>query len=49
MGDTRMVPWAHGASIKGNDAVALEAPGVVTETVVEEGHDVSVPDGTSEY
>ena len=39
----------HGVIESGTGAEALVAPGVVTDTVVEEAQEVSVPVTTSEY
>ena len=44
-----MVPLSQGAMVNGKFGDATVAPGTVTDDVAEEGHDVSLPAGTSEY
>jgi len=44
-----MVPLSQGAMVNGKFGDATVAPGTVTDDVTEDGHDDSLPVGTSEY
>jgi hypothetical protein len=44
-----MVPLLHGTMASAKFGDAAVAPGTVTDAVDDMGHEVSFPDGTSEY
>jgi hypothetical protein len=44
-----MLPLLHGSMLNGTGGELLVAVGGRTEMVVDVGHDVSEPEGTSEY